>query len=75
MSQSQCLSLLPIATGMHLFFVTIFMIVEVSGGAGGTSGVAGTRAVMMFFAHILLLVMAVMISRAKDNLTNSNAVR
>ena len=76
LSEAQCLGLLPIATGMHLCSVTMFMIVEVSGGAGGTSGVAGTRAVMLFFAHILLLGMTIMISRAgTGNLANSNAVR
>ena len=76
LSPTRCLGLLPIATGMHLCSVTMFMIVEVSGGGGGTSGVAGTRAVMLFFAHFLLLGMAIMISRAgTGNLANSNAVR
>lgn len=76
LSKQQYCRLLPLATCLQLFWVIIFMIVELSGGAGGTSGVAGTRAVLLFFLYIILLFIALVISRADSYqaLKNSNLV-
>lgn len=76
LSKQRCCRLLPLATCLQLFWVIIFMIVELSGGAGGTSGVAGTRAVLLFLLYIVLLFIALLISRAAsyNALKNSNLV-
>jgi uncharacterized membrane protein YtjA (UPF0391 family) len=73
----QCARLLPLATGVQFFWVVLFMIVELSAGAGGTSGVAGTRTVMLFFVYLLLIPIALLISRAAaaGSLRNSGLVR
>eukprot|EP00918_Siedleckia_nematoides_P001669 GHVU01003927.1.p1 GENE.GHVU01003927.1~~GHVU01003927.1.p1 ORF type:complete len:243 (+),score=40.26 GHVU01003927.1:30-758(+) len=60
----QMVSLLPVTTGIQLLFVFIFMVVETSGSAGGTSGVAGTSHVLLFFVYIGLLAFAMLIAQA-----------
>ena len=76
LSPLQCAGLLPLATGVQFFWVVIFMIVELSAGAGGTSGVAGTRTVLIFFVYLLLIMIALLISRAAvaGSLRNSGLV-
>jgi hypothetical protein len=56
--------LLTLATGIQLVFITVFMVVELSGGAGGTSGVAGTSHVLLFLTYCLLLFYADWIRRS-----------
>jgi hypothetical protein len=75
LTPSQHLALLPLATGAHLGALFLFMLVEVSGGAGGTSTVASTRSVLLVLVHALLLLMAIALSqRARGGLQTSNAV-
>ena len=65
LSQLQCGRLLPVTTGVQFFWLVIFFVVELSGGAGGTSGVAGARTVLLFFIYLLFLIpIALLISRA-----------
>lgn len=65
LSKMQCGRLLPVTTGVQFFWVVIFFIIELSGGAGGTSGVAGARTVMLFFVYLLVLIpISFLISRA-----------
>ena len=52
LSKTQHCRLLPLATGIQIFWVFIFFVVELSAGAGGTSGVACTRTVLILFMYI-----------------------
>ena len=76
LTPKQHLALLPLATGVHLGSLFVFMLVEVSGGADGTSTVASTRSVLLVLVHALLLRMAIALSRARGGLKTqaSNAV-
>jgi len=76
LSKTQHCRLLPLATGIQMFWVFIFFVVELSAGAGGTSGVAGTRTVLILFMYIFLLMMTVLIARtaARGTLNNSSLV-
>ena len=76
LTRGQYVRVLPVASGVHLCFVTIFMIVEASGGSGGTSGVASSRAVLVFFVHIGLLLMAVLVANvdSRGSPMNSDTV-
>ena len=76
LTRGQYVRVLPVASGVHACFVTIFMIVEASGGSGGTSGVASARAVLVCFVHIGLLLLAVLVANAdkRGTLQNSDAV-
>jgi hypothetical protein len=77
LSQLQCGRLLPVTTGVQFFWLVIFFIVELSGGAGGTSGVAGARTVLLFFIYLFFLIpIALLISRAAvaGRLQNSGLV-
>jgi hypothetical protein len=46
LTRAQCCRVLPLTSCIQMFWVIVFFIVELTGGAGGTSGVAGTRTVI-----------------------------
>lgn len=77
LSKEQYCRLLPLATGLQFFWVLLFMIVELSGGAGGTSGVAGTRTVTLLVVYFCLVLLALIVARSSANgtLNNVNMVR
>ena len=70
----QYCKLLPLATSVQILWAFIFMVVELSGSAGGTSGVAGTRSVVFFLLYFLLLMIAIMISRASARATLQDSI-
>jgi hypothetical protein len=70
----QYCKLLPLATGVQILWAFIFMVVELSGSAGGTSGVAGTRNVFFFLLYFPLLMIAIMISRASARATLQDSI-
>ena len=45
LTKKELCALLPLSTGIVVFWFWVFLVVELAGGAGGSSGVAGTRTV------------------------------
>jgi len=76
LTKRELCALLPLSTGVLVFWFWVFLVVELAGGAGGTSGVAGTRTVLLFILYLGMLLWSVFISRhsAAGGLNGSNAV-
>ncbi|EKX45561.1 hypothetical protein GUITHDRAFT_138790 [Guillardia theta CCMP2712] len=66
-------ALLPFSTAVQLFGVLIFLIVELSGAAGGTSGVAGTRTVFLFLLYWMLFALSLQIGRQQGCVSFNDA--
>ncbi|KAJ1493189.1 hypothetical protein T484DRAFT_1879565, partial [Baffinella frigidus] len=74
LSRAQYRRLLPFATAIQTLAFFFFLLVEASGGAGGTSLVAGTRTAVLFMLHLALLGVAAVIARSTASLALSNIV-
>jgi len=51
LTKKELCALLPLSTGVVVFWFWVFLVIELAGSAGGSSGVAGTRTVSLPPGH------------------------